>query len=313
MPSLRPFLVLLLVSLAILLQGCALPSLHAGRFAFQDGQRAIYFEVDKAGIARSQVAGQIDNLVFVVSGSDCISMGPFLPQYFTGLGDESGVTKIMILHKRHILPGSNGSDCGEAFVIDDHLSRWQKDQLEFISTQLTALKKSGIQLKRIVLFGISEGAELVPLLARQTGATHLVLLSHGGLNALDAYRSLAVQHAHMHQGWLELQTAMAKQPDDQDASRIHGRSWRYWSEIATVTQRQNLLNAGLPIFLAAGEADPVIIKAALNDLRQSFQAAGKPIRITLYPDADHGLNSRTKNYLPDFMHQVDNWLMESMP
>ncbi|MCH8622054.1 prolyl oligopeptidase family serine peptidase [Undibacterium sp. TS12] len=304
----------LFVGLAcMVLQACAVQSLRAEQFAFQDGQRAIYFDIDKAGRPGQKNAGQLENLVFVVSGSDCISMGPFLPQYFTGLGEESGSTKILIMHKRHILPGSNGHDCGQAYVRDDHLSRWQQDQQEFIAMQLAALKKTGIQVKRIILFGISEGAELAPLLVRQASATHLVLLSHSGLNALDAYRSLASHHAHMQQGWLQLQAAMARQPDDQEASRIHGRSWRYWSEIATVTQQQNLFNAGLPVFLAAGQADPVIIQTAISDLQQSFLASGKPIRIALYPDADHGLNSPAKNYLPDFMHQVDNWLVETMP
>lgn len=307
----------MVLSLLAGLQGCAdsrylVDSIQARQFRFADGNKAIYYQIEKTGASHSD-EGQVDNMLFVISGSDCISMGPFLPQYFTGFGEESGATRILILHKRHILATSDGRHCSDAFVRDDHFSRWQQDQLEFINAQLLALKKSGVTVKRIILLGISEGAELAPVLAQNLPVTHLVLLSHSGLNGLDAYRELARQHAYMQEGWAQLQTALKWQPDNIDESRVHERSWRYWSEIATVHQQDNLLRLNLPVFLAYGEADPVIVPAALENLQQSFNAAGKNMRISRFPDADHGLRSLSRNYLPDFMHQVENWLMETSP
>lgn len=320
------YLVSLFFSFAIffLLPACStLPGmgdsgLSLNRFQFADGGHAIYYQLEKSALPRSttlasQIAETADNLMFVISGSDCISMGAFLPQYFTGLEGESGRTKIFILHKRYIPPGGNGVLCGEAFVRNDYFSRWQADQLEFISAQLAAWSQRGQQPKRLIIFGISEGAELAPIVAQRLHATHLVLVSHSGLNALDAYRSLAQEHTAMQAGWRQLQAALGEVPDDKDAKRIHGRSWRYWSEIAAIPQQQNLLQADIPILLGVGEADPVIPPQALDNLQQAFESAGRQIRILHFPDAGHNLASKQKNYLPDFMHQLDNWLLESPP
>ncbi|MFZ6656563.1 alpha/beta hydrolase family protein [Undibacterium sp. TJN19] len=285
-------------------------------FRFADGGHAIYYQLEKSALPlsralASQTAGVTDNLMFVISGSDCISMGAFLPQYFTGLEGESGSINIFILHKRYIPPGGNGVSCGEAFVRNDYPSRWQADQLEFISAQLAALAQRGQHPKRLIIFGISEGAELAPILAQHVHATHLVLVSHAGLNALDAYRTLAQQHASMQVGWQQLQAALGEVPADKDTMRIHGRSWRYWSEIATIPQQHNLLQAGIPILLGVGEADPVIPPFALDHLQAAFQAANRQIRILRFPNAGHNLAGDGENYLPDFMHQLDNWLLET--
>jgi predicted esterase len=307
--------IFLLLPACSTLSGMDNSSLSLNRFQFADGGHAIYYQLDKPAMSRppilaSQPAEAADNLMFVISGSDCISMGAFLPQYFTGLEGESGRTKIFVLHKRYIPPGGNGVLCGEAFVRNDYLSRWQADQLEFISAQLAVLAQHGQRPKRLIIFGISEGAELAPIVAQHLHATHLVLVSHSGLNALDAYRALAQEHAAMQVGWQQLQTALGEVPDDKDAKRIHGRSWRYWSEIGAIPQQQNLLHAGIPILLGVGEADPVIPPQALDNLQRAFKLAGRQIRIVRFLEAGHNLASKQKNYLPDFMHQLDNWLFE---
>ncbi len=306
----RPHLCVMML-FVLVLPGCAVKTRAPEQFQFRDGAQAIYYQVEKSGQMPTQPERKIDNLMFVISGSDCISMGPFLPQYFTGFGEEAGSSRILILHKRHILANSDVRPCRNAFVRDDHLLRWQQDQAEFMASQLAALEQAGTRPKRIILLGISEGAELVPLLAQQFPVTHVVLLSHSGLNAMDAYRALAARYPHMQQGWQQLQTALAQVPEDPDGDWIHGRSWRYWAEIAALRQSDNLLGLNIPVFLAIGEADPVIITTAVDELQHRFDANGKHIHISRFPAADHGLRAGNKDYLPDLMHQVDNWLLEA--
>jgi hypothetical protein len=65
------------------------------------------------------------NLIFVVAGAGCGSMGRYLPQYFTGLEGESGATRISVLQKRHISDQASGDECSEAFIRADHLSQWR--------------------------------------------------------------------------------------------------------------------------------------------------------------------------------------------
>lgn len=285
---------------------------EAQEFRFQDGGSAIFYTLDIAPWSSGPTRAAPQQWMFVLAGSGCRSMGPYLPEYFTGLEGAAGALRIFILHKRHIAPDADGSHCSEAFVRADHASRWLADQQEFIARQL-ALSRPQPE-PRVLLLGISEGAELVPQLAKKiTAVSHLALLSHSGLAPLDAYQALAQRYPHMRQGWQEVQQALAGMPPDQDTARIHGRSWRYWSEAAASTQQHDILASGLPVLLAVGEADTLIPAPAVAQLQQRFLEAGNTnLTILRFPQADHGLQSPERNFLPDFFHQLEGWLAQTV-
>jgi dienelactone hydrolase len=298
-------------------------ALQPSTFTFADGGVALFYQWDKqpwqaetaVSAPTSSVAAPV-NLIFVVAGAGCGSMGRYLPQYFTGLEGESGATRISVLQKRHISDQASGDECSEAFIRADHLSQWQADQRAFIQAQLRQFKQQGMQPRRVILLGISEGAELVPLLVPMLARdlpqiTHLALLANAGNSAIPTYRALAGIYPHMQQGWNVLSRALASSPADPEQSRIHGRSWRYWSEIAGVDQTRNLIAARLPVFVGIGEADTLIPPGAANALRKAFSDAGRSnLQLRVYPGADHGLRGEHKNYLPDFMWQLDQWLLD---
>lgn len=287
--------------------------LQPATFTFADGGNALFYQWDKQPW-QSDTAAMASpvNLLFVVAGAGCGSMGRYLPQYFTGWEGESGLTRIRVLLKRHIRAQDSGDVCSEAFIRADHLSQWRADQLAFIQAQLRQFKQQGMQPRRVILLGISEGAELVPLLARDLPQiTHLALLANAGNSAIPTYRALAAIYPHMQQGWDVLSRALASSPADPEQARIHGRSWRYWSEIAGIDQTRNLIAARLPVFAGIGEADALIPPGAANALRKAFSDAGRSdLQLRIYPAADHGLRSPDKNYLPDFMWQLDQWLLD---
>lgn len=287
--------------------------LQPATFTFADGGNALFYQWDKQPW-QSDTAAMASpvNLLFVVAGAGCGSMGRYLPQYFTGWEGESGLTRIHVLLKRHIRAEDSGDVCSEAFIRADHLSQWRADQLAFIQAQLRQFKQQGMQPRRVILLGISEGAELVPLLARDLPQiTHLALLANAGNSAIPTYRALAGIYPHMQQGWDALSRALASSPADPEQARIHGRSWRYWSEIAGIDQTRNLLAARLPVFAGIGEADTLIPPGAASALRKAFSDAGRSdLQLRMYPAADHGLRSPDKNYLPDFMWQLDQWLLD---
>ncbi|MBC3863127.1 hypothetical protein H8K32_13535 [Undibacterium jejuense] len=277
---------------------------------FDDGGSAIYYSFDKSITSPGDVVGPIKNLIFVIAGSGCGSMGRFLPEYFTGLEGESGRTRIFVLQKRFIAEMADGQKCSDDFVRADHISQWHVDQLKFIRARLAEID---VATGRVVLLGISEGAELVPLIAADLPqVTHMALLSHSGMNAGRVYHALAADYPHMARGWQELQTVLASRPADPDGVSIHSRSWRYWKEILDLPETESLLASKLPILLGAGGADRLIPAHSLDQLRHQFIEAGNDhLRILQYPLADHGLMGPTHNYLPDFMWQLDLWLSES--
>lgn len=292
------------------------------RFHFADGTDSVYFYLEKqaqtaikpaslpqaqsGAVQQEQVNAQRENWFFVVGGSGCASMGRYLPGYFRGLEGESGRSRIWLLQKRHVAPQDDGASCSEDFVRDDHFSRWQADQLEFIRFQLA---QSHTLPPRVILMGISEGAELAPVLALSIpSATHLVLLAHSGDSAMGTYQALAQSYAHMHAGWEQLQAALATMPANPDLSLIHGRSWRYWAEIQSVKHLENLRMWKGPVLWALGDADPLIPKDARHKLQQMLGPVSGQWRNCVFHGADHGLDSQDHRYLPDFMWQLDRWL-----
>ncbi|HTN66034.1 MAG TPA: hypothetical protein VL051_07625 [Burkholderiaceae bacterium] len=86
-----------------------------------------------------------------------------------------------------------GAGCGDDFIDADHAQRWLADQEEFIRVQLAAAARTGTWPRRVVLLGISEGADIVPTLTRRLPeVTHAVLLGNGGMAPLASFESAPV-------------------------------------------------------------------------------------------------------------------------
>lgn len=298
------------------------PAQQAHEYQFLDRGKAIYFRFDKSSAFHGKDT-PVAAFLFVIAGSECRSMQAYLPDYFRGLDGESGPFRIFILHKRHIEIGLEpGRSCNAAFVRDDYPERWLQDQTEFILANLAQAATEGWPQAsppaRVVVMGISEGAEIAPLLAlRIPAVTHLVLLGNGGMQPLDSYRLLATKaaNADASRQLAALELALARPaPADPDApaARVNGRSWRYWSQLRELQHTDNLLTLNLPIFIGMGEADASVPVESAYYLQRRFAAAGKHnLSLHVYPGADHGLRSASRWYLPDFMHQLDVWLQSA--
>ena len=281
-------------------------SVTSAEFHFSDGGHAISYALQKPG--GHVPANAVQNLLFVIPGSDCISMAAMLPAYFKGLEGDSGRTQIYILQKRHIHPYSRVSYCGEAFTRDDHLQQWLSDQAEFILATLK-LHRDAAAPQRVILMGISEGAETATMLAQHLPISHLVLLAHSGKAPLQVYRELAQSNQNMEQAWQTLNAALNQSQLDEQ-TLVHGRSLRYWREIQTMAQTETLIKLSIPVLIAAGGQDPVMpvgTDAFLAELNQKSQGR---IQVLWFARADHALRHPEHAYLPDFMYLLEQWLRQ---
>lgn len=249
-----------------------------------------------------------ENWIFVVAGSGCAGLQAFLPAYFRGLEGESGLTRFFILQKRGIAPADDGKQCSDDFIRQDHWSVWLADQQAWIRSQL---QQAPQRPRRVILMGISEGAEVVAGLAPAVPElTQVILLSHSGSGALETYQALAQRYPHMRAGWRTLQGRLREPPADPDAARIHGRSWRYWSELAAVSHLALLEQITVPVFWAYGGADGLIPDDARRKLQQNLSPARQRLwRVCEYAGADHGFHTGERSRLPDLMWQIERWLM----
>ena len=281
----------------------------ANVFHFRDGGEAIFF----AFVNGIDYAGRDpDTYVFAFSGSGCASMKYSLPRYFRGLEGDSGPIRIFVLHKRFIEEWTWGRiwGCSDAFVEADHPSQWLADYSEFIEAKLAERRP-----RRVVLLGISEGAEVIPWLAqRVAGVTHVVLVASGGMDPLDAYRMQAEKHRSADD--LNIVAAVERGATDEEgngAKRIGGRTWRYWLELRELKPTERLLELTVPILVGMGEADSLMPIETAWYVRDRFRELGKTnLTILTYPGADHSLFVRDSRVfrMPDFLHAMDLWLMQ---
>lgn len=253
---------------------------------------------------------QVDTFLFVVSGSDCTSMQYFLPGYFRGLEGESGPLRIFILQKRFIEPRTWGRfwGCSTDFIKADHPGRWIADQSEFIHAQLALARQASTLPKRVVIAGISEGGDIVPVLARRIPAvTHAAIIGNGGMDPIDAYRLQAKKRGFAAElKALEALDRTAPANPDSPVHYIAGRTWRYWSELRQLTHTADLLALSIPISIAMGDADQAVPVESAWYIRDKFFQYGKSnLNLVVYPDTDHALWNGKYSRLPDFWHAFD--------
>lgn len=278
----------------------------AHEFHFEDGGSALYFVLDKRP---KQDAAALPpypaTYLFVIPGSECASMQHMLPGYFDGLGTQAGATRIFLLHKRFIAsPGV--TRCSPAFTKADHPGRWLADQNEFIRTELAAAKANGQTPQRIVIAGISEGAEIAPLLARRLpGVTHLALLANGGMDPFDAYRLQMQRH-----GWNHALEEIARLCTEADIDiEAAERPCRYWRELQEIRHTRNLLALDIPIFIAMGEADDMVPIESAWHIRDRFAEQGKNnLALLTFPGAGHDFRRNGQSLLPSLWEAFAHWL-----
>lgn len=278
-------------------------------FYFSQGGNAEYFHLEKklpkSAISSLNADRNARTLLFVISGADCGSFAPLLPHYFRGLEGGFGDVKIFILQKRHISYLSHPQKCSDDFVSMDHPSQWLADQFEFIQQKISLVSVDQTY-NRIVLLGISEGAEIAPLIAQKIPAiTHLVLLSNGGMPPIDALKLQREKNGTSVPAFI---SNLNKIPEVNGVRQL-GRSWKYWVQISKINQIENLLSLHIPILMAMGEEDPVVPVESAMFAKRQFEMAGKAnLRVLIYAGAGHQLEADGINYLSDFFHKMDLWL-----
>lgn len=281
----------------------------AHQFHFDDGGKALYFVLDKRPRREVQQEPNLppQTFMFVIAGSDCTSMQGMLPEYFNGLESATGTIRILILHKRFITAGSSAR-CSDAFMREDHPSRWIADQSEFIRYELTVAKAGNHAPKRIVLVGISEGAEIAPLLARRIPEiTHVALLANGGMDPFDAYRIQAQRYGFLHA--LEDIGQQCLDRNDSADTEVAERSCRYWRELRAIRHTDNLLALDMPVFIAMGEADTMVPVESAFLIRDKFAAHHKEnLRLVTFAETGHDFRRRGETVLPYLWDDLERWL-----
>lgn len=226
--------------------------------------------------------------VIAVPGSGCTGFAPFADRYFAGLLH----AEVWVLHKPGVdlQAGAAPTACPPGFVEGDALGRWQADALAALrampAVPITAWTDANAPLPT-VLVGISEGAELLPVLATAVpGLRGLVLLGAPGLDPLET-AGLQVRRLGVETDWARVRIAAASSRPDSEV--VEGRALAYWRDFLSWPLAQPLIDSPWPLLQVFGTADTLVPPQAYARFAARARGRSAPFCAWPFPDADHGL------------------------
>jgi hypothetical protein len=239
--------------------------------------------------------------VYVVPGSGCTGMAPILPSYFEGLS----AREIIVLHKPHVRASDwpRPTPCRPGFIAQDDLASGSRAWRSFMAQDM---REHPVPAARVLLMGISEGAELLPGLMADWPDVGLALLL--GSTGLDPWEALMLQLEREHDASFaqalqaRLNEGAAGTPSQSSATTLkadeealiggrtlsHWRTLRHWPVAAPLGQSRT------HTLVLMGGADAVQPPEGLLRFEKRHLRPGMCTR--LVPGADHGLRVGGKQW-----------------
>lgn len=222
--------------------------------------------------------------VIAVPGSGCTGFAPFADRYFAGLLH----AEVWVLHKPGVdlQAGAAPDACPPGFVEGDALGRWQADALAALRAMPVAWSSANGPLPTVLL-GISEGAELLPVLATAVpGLRGLVLLGAPGLDPVET-AGLQVRRLGVETDWARVRVAAASSRPDSEV--VEGRALGYWRDFLSWPLAQPLIDSPWPLLQVFGTADALVPPQAYTRFAVRARWRSAPFCAWPFPEADHGL------------------------
>ncbi len=228
----------------------------------------------------------------VLPGSGCTGWLPVAARYFAGLLH----AELLVLHKPGIdVSAGLGADCPPDFIQRDTLSAWRDHAQAALQAHYSVSQNlpptPGPPDPRLptLLLGISEGAELLPDLAKLIPTlAGVVMISAPGLDPREA-GELQARRLGQWPAWQALERAQISDASDED---IHeGRTLKYWRDFWHWQLAQPLLDASWPLLRVWGDADALVPIAAYDRFEQRSHRRTVPMCDLRLPGAAHGLQS----------------------
>lgn len=249
-----------------------LPGAHAG--------------VTLSALRRSALTPPARYQVVVVPGSGCTGWAPVAERYFAGLLH----AELLVLHKPGVtISAGLSANCTSAFTEQDTLSSWKAHAQAALTAHFSPSESTPGKALPVLLVGISEGAELLPLLAESIPLlAGGIMLAAPGLPPREAGELQAQRNGHG-PAWLALQKAQAS--DAPDNVWMEGRTLGYWRDFWHWEVTQPLMDATWPLLRVWGDADELIPFEAYHRFGERAQTRTAPFCDWRLPGANHGLQT----------------------
>lgn len=257
--------------------------------------------VEVAALQRSALVPPARYRVVVVPGSGCTGWVPLAPRYFAGLLH----AELLVLHKPGADPSAGaGAACSAAFQASDDLAHWRAAAQSALAALGSGHPTATTDL-RLLLVGISEGAELLPELANALPAVAgVVMVSAPGLDPVQA-GELQAQRLDQAAAWQHLRAGQSGAWADETV--VQGRTLRYWRSFWTWPLAQPLLAGPWPLLRVWGDGDEAVAPAAYTRFAVLAAHRAAPWCDVRLPQADHGLQTPTQDGVQWLWAQLERW------
>lgn len=300
--------IFLLIVWATLLSGCAsmsgLQLYEASKLDPLIPYQLNIGEKEDAQYFRFSIGTNPTNIVFFVGGSGCTSLKNYLKPYLSGLNNVT----VYALQKLAVQENDLGVfGCNKEFAKNDFYASWVARQEKFIKTVLDSVSKSA---SKILILGVSEGADVSIAIANsEPRITHLAIIGSGGYNVIEFLHAIGRM-----QGKDEAQVSQEindifNSPESIEKTYL-GLPYKYWASLKMSEPLKDLLRLNIPIILGFGEKDRSVPLESVELIREKFIQAGKSnLKLIIYPNSDHALNSSDgHSYRKDFIAELNTLL-----
>ncbi len=182
---------------------------------------------------------------------------------------------------------------------------WRVQSANLIINEL--IKNKSILVDKIIAFGFSEGAQVVPKLASiNKNITHIMLFGGNGLNQLfDPIISARLKSSRGQISEFEAQSIIDSlfqiyseiyRHPESTAKRWWGHTYKRWASFAQTDPYKFLVNLDIPIYIANGSLDENSVLSADYIQLEFIKHKKNNLTYKTYPNYDHQFNEIiTKN------------------
>ncbi|KQQ33001.1 hypothetical protein ASF61_13030 [Duganella sp. Leaf126] len=247
--------------------------------------------------------------IVLVSGSGCRDFASRVPSFFEHY---PAPINLYFLEKAGIEKGDDGAHCSETYSREDVLERRVGDTLSFIDVepQLHSLAP-----RSLAIVGFSEGGTVAPLAAAGSAKIGwLAVAGSGGLPQSEEFLIFAARgvapYATLFSRAQLLRTYAAIKADPESLDkRFFGHPYRYWRSHLFYDPLPTYAKLDIPVVVAMGEKDDSVPIESGRKLHAFFASRpGNKFTFVEYPGAGHALQAPERNYLPQFIAGLAEWI-----
>lgn len=238
----------------------------------------------------------------------------------------AGRARLVVVEKPGVSLFDHGDGPASADFREAHtLERWTE---AVVAAMLAAGRVSGVDPRRMLVVGHSEGGLVAArVAARVSAVSHVALLAGGGPSQLldllllarrgTFFRDIAsdadAREAYVRAQW----DSILAHPDAADRM-FFGHAYRRWASFLRDAPMTQLRQSGAQIFLAQGAQDEAVSRESFDALAADLTGAGRRPVQWLVPHADHSFRIQQPERAPDdgwplVLGRVVAWYLDSRP